>query len=160
LPLEARCDGGRLTSDGGLAGLEQTDRALGLCAALAVLIPEGRRAPVRHAVATLVRQRVFQIACGYEEQDEADVLCSDPRFWANQFRLWLHAAAYWLLDTERRWLATRRVARLQVATRRLCLLKIGGRVSQCRDRVRLRLASRHPGHPRWEHLAADCRLYE
>ena len=26
-------------------------------------------------------------------------------FWANQFRLLLHAAAYWLLDTLRRWLA-------------------------------------------------------
>ena len=30
---------------------------------------------------------------------------SDHRFWANQFRLLLHAAAYWLLDTLRRWLA-------------------------------------------------------
>ena len=29
---------------------------------------------------------------------------SDHRFWANQFRLLLHAAAYWLLDTLRRWL--------------------------------------------------------
>src|SRR6185312_7581776 len=27
---------------------------------------------------------------------------SDHRFWANQFRLFLHAAAYWLLDTLRR----------------------------------------------------------
>jgi hypothetical protein len=32
-------------------------------------------------------------------------------FWANQCRLLLHAAAYWLLDTIRRWLA-----RLQVPT--------------------------------------------
>jgi hypothetical protein len=27
---------------------------------------------------TLVRQRVFQIACGYEDQDDADALRSDP----------------------------------------------------------------------------------
>lgn len=32
---------------------------------------------------------------------------SDWRFWPNQFRLLLHAAAYWLLDTIRRWLAQR-----------------------------------------------------
>ena len=46
------------------------------------------------------------------------------------------------------------VARMQLDTLRLALLKIGGRVSQLRDRVRLRLASSHPGHPLWLHLAA------
>ena len=30
---------------------------------------------------------------------------SDHRFWANQFRLLLHAAAYWLMGTVRGWLA-------------------------------------------------------
>jgi hypothetical protein len=35
LPLEARFDGGRLTSDGGLPWLERATGALGLCAALA-----------------------------------------------------------------------------------------------------------------------------
>ena len=39
--------------------------------------PMLRRA-VRHALETLVRQRVFQIACGYEDQDDADTLRSDP----------------------------------------------------------------------------------
>src|SRR3954470_6141858 len=78
---------------------------------------------------------------------------SDHRFWANQFRLLLHGAAYWLLDTLRRWLAQRRVPRLQLDTLRLRLLKIGGRVYQQRDRVQLRLASSHPGQPLWHHLA-------
>jgi hypothetical protein len=428
LPLETSFDGGRVTSDGGLPWLEQADQALGMCAALAAGIPEWRRGPVRHAVATLVRQRVFQIACGYEDQDDADALRTDPllklvcgqlpetgrdlasqptfsrlenavdrkscyrlavalgelylrererdgvptrivldidgtddpthgqqegsayhgyyrqhmlhpllifdgathqlvtavlrpgnthgstgvvailkrvvralrarwpqvridlrmdsggavpaiydwceaeglaytiglipnprltalaaplvaeaqraraasgtekvrrlgettyqadswehprrvvikaealpkgpntrfvvttrsepaadlyawyvargdsenaikdlkvacfadrlsdhRFCANQFRLLLHAAAYWLLDTLRRWLRSMRVERMQLDTLRLRLLKIGGRVSQLRDRVRLRLASSHPGQPLWDHLAADCRLYE
>jgi hypothetical protein len=85
---------------------------------------------------------------------------SDHRFWANQFRLLLHAAAYWLLDTVRRWLLARRVERLQLDTLRLRVLKIGGRVYQCRDRVRLRLAASHPGQPLWDHLAAYCRLHE
>jgi hypothetical protein len=85
---------------------------------------------------------------------------SDHRFWANQFRLLLHAAAYWLLDTVRRWLRDRHVPRLQLDTLRLRLLKIGGRVHQLRDRVRLRLASSHPGQPLWDHLAAYHRLHE
>jgi hypothetical protein len=78
LPLEARFDGGRLTSDGGLPWLERAEQGLGLCAAFAALIPEWRRGPVRHAPETLVRQRVFQIACGYEDQDDADTLRTDP----------------------------------------------------------------------------------
>ena len=82
------------------------------------------------------------------------------RFWANQFRLLLHAAAYWLLDTLRRWLLARRVERMQLDTLRLRLLKIGGRVWQGRDRVRLRLATSHPGQPLWAHLAAYCHRRE
>jgi hypothetical protein len=78
LPLEASFDGGRLTSDGGLPWLEQADAALGLCASFAAAIPEWRRGPVRHSLDTLVRQRVFQIACGYEDQDDADTLRTDP----------------------------------------------------------------------------------
>jgi hypothetical protein len=83
---------------------------------------------------------------------QADRL-SDHRFWANQFRLLLHAAAYWLLDTLRRWLADARVPRMQLDTLRLRLLKVGGRVFQWLARVRLHLASSHPGLPLWSLLA-------
>ena len=85
---------------------------------------------------------------------------SDHRFWANQFRLLLHAAASWLLDTIRRWLIQLREPRLQLATRRLRLLKIGGRVWQPHERVRLRLASSHPGQPLWARLAISRALRE
>lgn len=78
LPLEVCFDGGRLTSDGGLAWLGEAEAALGLCAAFGALIPEWRRGPVRHALETLVRQRVCQIACGYADQNDADTLRSDP----------------------------------------------------------------------------------
>jgi hypothetical protein len=78
LPLEAAFDAGRLTSDGGLPWLAEADEALGLCAALATCIPEWRQRIVRHSLATLVRQRVYQIACGYEDQDDADTLRTDP----------------------------------------------------------------------------------
>ena len=48
------------------------------------------------------------------------------RSWADQFRLFLHAAAYWLLDTLRRWLRARGLAPLQLDTLRLPLLKVEG----------------------------------
>jgi hypothetical protein len=79
---------------------------------------------------------------------------SDHRFWANAFRLLLHAAAYWLLDTLRRWLAASPAAHFQFDTLRLHLLKIGGRVRELAPRVRLSLASSHPGQPLWTHLAS------
>ena len=86
---------------------------------------------------------------------QADRL-SDHRFWANAFRLVLHAAAYWLLDTLRRWLVQQlgEVARIQLDTLRLRLLKIGGRVRQLPHRILLHLASSHPGEPLWRALAA------
>ncbi len=75
-PLDVRFDAGRLTADGGLPWLAEAETALGLCAGFAAAIPDWRRGPVRHSLATLVRQRVFQIACGYE--DHADALRTDP----------------------------------------------------------------------------------
>jgi hypothetical protein len=78
LALEATFDGGRLTSDGGLPWLAEAEDEVGICAALAACVPEWRRGPVRHSLAALVRQRVFQIACGYEDQNDADTLRSDP----------------------------------------------------------------------------------
>lgn len=71
-------DAGQLTSDGGLAWVQQADAALGLCTALAARIPEWRRGPVRHSLETLVRQRVYQIVCGYEDQNDAATLRRDP----------------------------------------------------------------------------------
>lgn len=33
---------------------------------------------MRHSLVTLLKQRVFQIACGYEDQDDSDELRVDP----------------------------------------------------------------------------------
>ena len=85
---------------------------------------------------------------------------SDHRFCANQFRLLLHAAAYWLLDTLRRWLRRCGVPRMQLDTLRLRLLKIGGRVRQLRDRVRLRWHPAIPANPSGSSWPRHCRLHE
>ena len=79
---------------------------------------------------------------------------SDHTFCANQFRLLLHVAVYWLLTTLRRWLTRRHVARMQLDTLRLWLLKIGGWVRRHRGSIRLHLASSHPGEPLWYLLAS------
>lgn len=79
LKLEAAFDGGRITSDGGLLWLAETDLDLGLCEAVAEHVPEWRGdRSVRHSLLALVRQRVYQVACGYEDQNDADTLRRDP----------------------------------------------------------------------------------
>ena len=78
LPLVTTFDGPALTSDGGLPWLLAADRALDLCATVARHLPERRAANRTHSLETLMRQRVFQIACGYEDQNDADLLRHDP----------------------------------------------------------------------------------
>ncbi len=78
LALEAAFDGGRITSDGGLLWLARVDSELGLCEAISEHVPEWRKRRGRHPLASLVRQRVFQIACGYEDQNDSDTLREDP----------------------------------------------------------------------------------
>ena len=82
LTLEAAFDGGKLTSDAGLIWLAKADEEFGnLCEKIASYVPEWRKGPsVRHSLATLIKQRVFQIACGYEDQNDSDTLRSDPLF--------------------------------------------------------------------------------
>jgi hypothetical protein len=74
------------------------------------------------------------------------------RFMANQFRLLLHAAPYWLLDELRRRLVAAGIGRTQLDFLRLYLIKIGGRVRQLLTRVRLHLASGHPDQRLWNAL--------
>jgi Transposase DDE domain group 1 len=78
LTLEAAFDGGRITSDGGLLWLARVDSELGLCEAISEHVPEWRRRKGRHSLASLVKQRVLQIACGYEDQNDSDALREDP----------------------------------------------------------------------------------
>jgi hypothetical protein len=78
LALEAAFDGGRITSDGGLLWLSKVDAEMGLCEAISGCVPEWRRRKGRHSLASLIKQRVFQIACGYEDQNDSDTLREDP----------------------------------------------------------------------------------
>ncbi len=66
------------------------------------------------------------------------------RFFANQFRLFLHLAAYWLVLRLREALYKTEFATLQIQQLRLRLLKIGGQVTQTARRIWFRLASGYP----------------
>jgi Transposase DDE domain group 1 len=78
LALEAAFDGGRITSDAGLVWLSKMDSEMGLCEAISECLGEWRTRKGRHSLASLVKQRVFQIACGYEDQNDSDTLREDP----------------------------------------------------------------------------------
>jgi len=78
LPLVVDFQGGRLTSDGGWAWVAEADAALGLTAALAAAVPGPRQRRGRHTLLDLLRQRIYQIVAGYEDQDDADTLRRDP----------------------------------------------------------------------------------
>ena len=72
-------DGGDISSDGGLILLAQVDQALGLTARMASVVDDARQpGKVRHSIHDLVRQRVLQIAAGYEDCNDADRLRGDP----------------------------------------------------------------------------------
>ena len=74
-------DGGTITSDAGALLLGQLDRGLGLIRRMGACFTD-RRDPrlVEHPVETLVGQRVFGLALGYEDLNDHDELRHDPVF--------------------------------------------------------------------------------
>lgn len=77
----AKFDGGAITSNGGALLLGQVDRGLGVTRRFAQCFMD-RRDPrfVEHRVETLVGQRVFGLALGYEDLNDHDELRKDPSF--------------------------------------------------------------------------------
>src|SRR6266436_3455194 len=79
--------------------------------------------------------------------------CRSPL--ANQMRLILHTAAYWLMLTVRDAIpATHALAPAEFATIRLRLLKLGTRVIETASRVRLAFAAACPDAALFRHIAA------
>src|SRR5271170_6983978 len=78
-PVVAAFDGGALTSDAGGLLLGAADRSLKLVRRLAGCFRDARDPRlVEHSVATLVGQRVYGIALGYEDLNDHDELRHDP----------------------------------------------------------------------------------
>jgi len=78
-PVEVDFSGGALSSDGGLLLLAHLDRVLGLTHAVAACCRDPRRKKsIQHPLLDLIRQRVYQIAAGYEDANDATSLRHDP----------------------------------------------------------------------------------
>jgi Transposase DDE domain group 1 len=77
--VDAAFDAGLVTSDAGALLLGAADRAIDLVDRFAKCFRDQRcQEQVEHSVATLVRQRVFAIALGYEDLNDHDELRHDP----------------------------------------------------------------------------------
>ena len=75
----ANFDGGAITSDVGALLLRAADRTIGLVDRFAGCFIDHRREElIEHQVSTLVGQRVFGIALGYEDLNDHDELRHDP----------------------------------------------------------------------------------
>jgi len=78
-PIIARFDQPHASSDGGAVLLKAVDDRLGLTWQLASAIRDRRQAgKVAHPLRDLLRQRVFGLACGYPDCNDAARLVDDP----------------------------------------------------------------------------------
>jgi hypothetical protein len=77
--IHADFSGGDITSDAGTLVLREADRNLGLIAALDRVIPDPRHPGlIVHPQSTLLAQRIFGIAAGYEDLNDHQRLRDDP----------------------------------------------------------------------------------
>lgn len=77
--LVVKFDGEHVSSDGGLPLLRSVDQRFGLMKRMAACFRDHRDPElVEHPVEQLVRQRVFGIACGYEDLADHSTLRVDP----------------------------------------------------------------------------------
>ena len=82
--VTADFSGGEVTSDAGVLALREVPDRIGIIDQFTDAITDNRhQSYVRHAMKTLLQQRVLQIACGYEDADDADDLRIDPGFKAS-----------------------------------------------------------------------------
>jgi len=81
LTVRGSFDGGALSSDFGPLLLRGIDRQIGLTERLAGAFDD-RRHPsyVTHPIRALFAQRIYQVACAYEDGNDANALRSDPVF--------------------------------------------------------------------------------
>ena len=78
-PTRISFDEPHTSSDGGVFVLNAADRLLGVTSAFVERIQDDRQpGKVQHTVEQLLRQRVFGIACGYADANDAARLAGDP----------------------------------------------------------------------------------
>jgi hypothetical protein len=80
-PVVVEPSDGQLSSDAGLLPIRQDDEAIGLSKQFATALNDPRDPGGRtHSVLEMVRMRIFGILADYPDQNDHDVLRSDPIF--------------------------------------------------------------------------------
>ena len=78
-PLLARFDQPHTSSDGGAVLLKAAEKVYGLVAGFVrCLVDRRETGKVRHTLTDLLNQRIFGIACGHPDGNDADHLADDP----------------------------------------------------------------------------------
>ncbi len=79
--VRADFQGGEVSSDLGSILLSSLDRRIGLIDRITAAVADRRHASyITHPLRDLIAQRIFQIASGYEDGNDADALRGDPLF--------------------------------------------------------------------------------
>ena len=77
--IEADFGGGEVSGDGGVLLLRQVDRWIGLTKRLGQLLPDPRDPDrITHPLESLLQQRLYGLALGYEDLNDHDALRHDP----------------------------------------------------------------------------------
>jgi hypothetical protein len=80
-PLEVQFSGLDLSSDAGLLIIRQAEEKIKICEGMADCLADNReQGKVKHPLAQLISQRVYQIAAGYEDSNDSNYLRHDPIF--------------------------------------------------------------------------------
>lgn len=80
-PIHCQFDEPHSSSDGGALLLKGADQKLQLSSALAACLVDSRQAAkVKHTIADLLRQRIYGLASGYADANDAARLAQDPIF--------------------------------------------------------------------------------
>jgi hypothetical protein len=86
--LQADFDGGTLSSDGGVLFLREIEARVGVIRRLVGALHDPRDGRYTdHSYEELLSQRIFQIACGYDDGNDCNTLRHDPAFKAACGRL-------------------------------------------------------------------------
>ncbi|MBN9397268.1 MAG: transposase [Candidatus Melainabacteria bacterium] len=76
--VKVNCAGGSVCSDGGLLLLRKADERLGLTKLASYAIDDKRRPEyIRHSIVEMLQQRIYAIASGYEDCNDASLLRRD-----------------------------------------------------------------------------------
>jgi len=77
--IEVDFGGGEVSSDAGVLFLREVERRMRLLSRVAKVLHDRRHSGyTRHSLLDMLKQRVFQIACGCEDANDAETLREDP----------------------------------------------------------------------------------